>query len=42
MQNEKLTDNELIAMMYTLLNEITEKQKKLDDLKTEAEKRNLL
>lgn len=37
-----MTDNELLAMIYTLIDEIQKKQKMLNDLKAEAEKRNLM
>lgn len=39
---EELGDNELLASIYTLFAEVQKKQKLLDELKAEAEKRKLI
>lgn len=39
---KKLTDNELLASIYTLFAEMEKKSKQLAELKQEAEKRNLI
>lgn len=39
---ETLTDHQLIAMLYTLIAEMEKNQRKLEELKQEAERRKLL
>ena len=41
-QPQKLTDNELLASIYTLFAEMEKKGKQLAELKQEAEKRKLI
>jgi hypothetical protein len=41
-QPQKLSDNELLASIYTLFAEMEKKTKLLEELKQEAEKRKLI